>query len=439
MKDSIIRLFKSRFIRNVMILSSGTLSAQIIVFILTPIITRLYGPETYGLMGSFNAIISIVTPVAALTLPAAIVLPKRDDEALEIIKLSLYIVTIITIIVTLCILLFQESIVYIFQLEGIDSYLIFIPIAIFLTGFLQIIEQWLIRNKQFLISAKSKVIQSIIINGGKVGFGFFHPSALVLIAFSAISNGLNAFLLNLFSRKTKYKLPIYIFKSKIHIKRIIKQYKDFPLYRAPQTLIDSITRGLPVLMLASFFGPASVGFYNIGRSVLNVPTLLIGKSVGDVFYPKITNVANNNQSVTKVLIKATILLSVLGSLPFCIIVFFGPQLFGLIFGSDWMIAGEYARWIALWSFTTFIIQPTLKVIPVLSVQRFHLIFTIGSLFIRLFLLSIGYFIFSNDIISIALFGATSGILNIILILIIVVKSKRFDASRTIIPNKVYHI
>ena len=69
-------LFKSPFVRNVIILSSGTAGAQIIAILLSPIITRLYGPEAYGLMGTFNAMISIITPVVALTYPIAIVIAK---------------------------------------------------------------------------------------------------------------------------------------------------------------------------------------------------------------------------------------------------------------------------------------------------------------------------------------------------------------------------
>lgn len=57
-------------------MASGTAMAQVISMLLAPIITRLYGPEAYGMMGTFMAIIGIFTPIAALTYPIAIVLPK---------------------------------------------------------------------------------------------------------------------------------------------------------------------------------------------------------------------------------------------------------------------------------------------------------------------------------------------------------------------------
>ncbi|WP_404445975.1 lipopolysaccharide biosynthesis protein [Sutcliffiella horikoshii] len=435
MKDKIIQFTKRPFIQNVIILSSGTAAAQIIGMLLSPIITRLYGPEAYGSMGTFMAIISIIGPVSALTIPIAIVLPKNNDDAKGLIRLSLLITTIISIVISLILLFVNDLIINIFGIEEIASYLYLIPIVILFSGLLQVTEQWLIRTNQFGISAKVTFLQAVIVNGGKVGVGFFYPIASVLILFSALTQGLKALLILMLTRKSKYKISLNIFKSKSSIKRLANSYKDFPIYRAPQAFLTSISEGFPILLLASFFGPASVGFYNIGRTVLSIPTQLIGKSVGDVFYPKISNVANNNvnnndnNTVTKLLTKATLILIVIAIIPFGIIFIFGPQLFSFVFGSSWIVAGEYARWIGLWSFSSFILQPALRTLPVLSAQRLHLIYTIISLVIRVKMLAIGYLIFSSDIISIAFFGASSGLLNVILIFITIFISRRFDKVR----------
>lgn len=429
MKNKIVNLIKKPFIRNVVILSSGTAGAQIIGILLSPIITRLYGPEAYGLMGTFTAIILIIAPVAALTYPISIVLPKNDNDAKGLVKLSLLITTILALVVAFLLLLFHDQIVGLFQLEDIAPFLYLIPIVILSAGLLQVVEQWLIRTKQFSVQAKATFFQSILVNGGKVGIGFFHPVASVLIIFTAFTHGLKALFMIVLTKKFNYRISLSAFKNKVSIKRLITEYKDFPLYRAPQTFVDSITQSLPVLMLAMFFGAASVGFYNIGKTVLSVPTRLIGKSVGDVFYPEITNVANNNLSVSKVLMKTTLLLTGFAILPFGVIIIFGPQLFSFVFGSEWVVAGEYARWISLWSLSTFILQPTLRTLPVLGAQRFHLIYTIISLIIRITLLGLGYFVFSSDIVSIALFGASSGFLNLILIFITLLISRKFDDTR----------
>ena len=81
-------ILKKPFVRNVTIVASGTAAAQAITMAFSPLITRIYGAEAFGLLGVFNALVSVVTPIAALTYPIAIVLPQEDTEAKGLVKLS---------------------------------------------------------------------------------------------------------------------------------------------------------------------------------------------------------------------------------------------------------------------------------------------------------------------------------------------------------------
>src|SRR5690625_3175705 len=108
---------------------TGTTSAQLISMGLSPIITRLYGPEAFGIMGTFNSMVSIILPIVALTYPYAIVLPKNIVEALGIVKLSIYITVSFSTIILVFIYIFQDLIVTTFNLYEISPYLFLIPVA----------------------------------------------------------------------------------------------------------------------------------------------------------------------------------------------------------------------------------------------------------------------------------------------------------------------
>jgi len=431
MKNKVLRFAKSPFIRNVVILTSGTAVSQIIGMVLSPVITRLYGPEAYGLMGTFLAIISIISPVAALTYPISIVLPKNTIDAKGLIKISLTITIFISFVSGIILLFFNKPITKLFGLEKISTFLYLIPIVLISAGFLQVMEQWLIRTNQFQVTARSTFIQSVLVNGGKAVIGILHPKAWVLILFSALTEGIRAFLMFVYSRGSILRNPSNFNEKRTPILTLVKRYKDFPLYRAPQTFVNAVSESIPVLLLASFFGAASVGFYNIGRTVLNIPTQLIGKSIGDVFYPNISKIANEGKSVSKTLKKATLFLMIIGIIPYGTVILTGPALFSFVFGGDWYVAGEYASWIGLWSFSSLILQPAVRALPVLSAQRLHLIYTIISLIIRILVLWIGNSIFLDDLITIALFGITSSIMNFILILITIKISQRFDSNNVV--------
>lgn len=421
-----IKNFKNNsFLKNIIILMSGSTAAQIITMTLSPIITRLYGPEAFGLMGVFNAILGILAPIAALTIPFAIVLPKNDIEAKGLIRLSLYISGVMALIASVLLILFLQPIVQLFQIEEIASFLYLIPIVIIVSGFLQVVEQWLIRTKQFSITAKATILQALVIQGSKVGIGYFSPFASVLIILTVLNQAVKAFFMIIGTGLGGFRNNNSS-EDRVSIIALAKQHKDFFFFRTPQTFIDSVTQSLPILLLSSFFGATSVAFYSIGKTVLYLPTSLIGKSVGDVFYSRISEAANNNESLTKLIQKATLGLIILGFIPFGFVIMFGPWLFSVIFGLEWEQAGEYARWIAFWSFSSFIISPSLKSLPVLRAQAFHLRYTVYSLIIRMIALFFGSYIFSSDLIAVALFGGSSALLNIILILITLNISKKHD-------------
>lgn len=427
MKKKILKMSHSNFIRNVFILASGTALAQLVNMIFSPLLTRLYGPEAYGVMGTFTAIIQIIGPIAALSYPIAIVLPKHDDEAKAIVKLSLFVTLINSLIISFLLLLLDDFIINLFNIGSISQFLYLIPVAVLSIGIYQIIQQWLVRKNKFQISAKANLLETLFVNIGKLTTGLFYPYASVLVFFTAFRQGIRAGLMYFFSGKVKLTEIFSLTDNDINlILTQAKKHRDFPLYRTPEETLSAISSNTPILLLTSFFGPAAAGFYSIARSVLGIPSTLIAKSVGDVFYPRVSRAAQNKQKITPLILKATFYLALVGLVPYGIIMLLGPWLFSLVFGQDWAIAGQYARWVSLWSFFNFINRPSVQSLPVMSAQRFQLIFTTSKLVLTSLALLIGFFVFNSDIIAIALFGISGGLSYLALIIITIFKSKKYD-------------
>lgn len=435
MREKLINILNKSFVRNVTVLASGTAAAQAISMLSSPFITRLYGPDAFGIMGAFMAIVQIFAPVAALTYPTAIVLPKKNIEAKKIIEVSLFVTLTIAILLTLVIFLYNEEITEILQISEVSSFLYLIPLIVFFSGIIQVSEQWLTRTKQFSINAKVTFLQSLIINSSKIGIGIVNPVATVLVFLTASADCLKVILVLIFLNRSKNKsienLNIKLSKQNninLSIKELAKKYMDFPLFRAPQVLINSLSQRTPILILTAFFGPTAAGFYTLGNTVLQKPIQLIGNSVGDVFYPRISEAANNNEDIAHLIKKTTLVLAIVGLIPFGIIILFGPWIFSVIFGSEWLVAGKYAQWIGLFLYFEFINRPSVRALPVLGAQFFHLKFTVIILIIRVSALSVGYYLFSSDLVAIALFGISSAILNLTLF-ISVLKRSNSDMRR----------
>jgi len=429
-RETLTKLSNKEFVRNVFTVASGTTAVQAITIMFSPVITRLYGPEAFGVLGVFNSMVAIATPVAALTYPIAIVLPKDDSNAKGLIRLSLYTSLVIATLVTLLFAIFGDIVVNLLKIEVLSQYLMLIPLVMIFSSGTQVVQQWLIRKKQFAIRTKAAIAQALLVNATKSGLGFYYPIASTLIVIATLGHALHTLILvggaRVVSRKTSQDRTQYQQHNFVHLKTLAKKYGDFPKYRAPEVLINGISQSLPVLILTAFFGPATAGFYAIGKRVLKLPTQLIGNAIGDVFYPHIVGAAHNHERIGKILKKATMALAVVGIIPFGIIFVFGPTLFEIVFGTDWVMAGNYARWMALWSFFAFINKPSVKTLPVLSEQKFHLNISVISIITRLGGLLIGACFLQNDLAAVIFYSLAGTVVNIILIAITIKKSLLFD-------------
>ncbi|MDW7747884.1 lipopolysaccharide biosynthesis protein [Halomonas sp.] len=422
-------LTSSKFVRNVAIVATGTAGAQAITMAFAPIITRLYGPEAFGVFGIYTAILAVLTPLSALSYPTAIVLPKRDADAMKLVRLSIGVALGMTLLAALILLLFKDSIVSAFNLHAVDSFILLLPLAMLFSAAMGVMNQWIIRKKQFKIKAKVAVLQALWINLAKAGIGFFTPIAAVLVFIATAGSALHALMLWANIRKNPEagmsKSDVDSIEDEASITSLAWRHRDFAYYRTPQVVLNAASKSLPVLMLASFFGPAPAGFYALGKLVLGIPTTLIGQSVAAVFYPRINEAVLNGESPYKLLIKATAALAVVGVLPFATVIAFGPWLFSFVFGQEWYTAGVYAQWLALWSYFGFINRPSVGAIPVLSLQGFFLAYEIMSIGIRAGSLFLGFLMFESALIAVALFSLSSAGLNLFLIIATFVAAKRY--------------
>lgn len=425
MLGKVKQVLSGRLIKNVIVVASGSAGAQLITMIFMPAITRMYGPEAFGLLGTFMAIVSILMPISAFTYPIAIILPKSNSDAVGVTKLSMMVACSTSAITAVILLFYGTELAVLFDAETIALYLMFIPVAMLFSALHQVSEQWAMRLHLYKVSAMATLLQSLIINISKVGLGVLNPVAQVLIILQVISSALCGLLMWGGMRGT-LALALKNTKQRSTLKELALEYKDFAFYRTPQVAINAFSQGLPILMLALYFGPVSAGFYALGRTVVSIPSALLGKAVGDVFYPRISAAANREEDVYPLVKKATLLLALAGILPFSLIILAGPWLFSVVFGNEWLIAGEYARWLSVWMFFMFINAPAVKATPVIGAQKIHLLFTIFGISLRLLALFIGYYFFSSDIVAVASFSVVSCILNLILILGVLGLCDNFD-------------
>jgi len=405
----------------------GTAGAQLITLVAYPIVTRLYSPEAIGMLGSFIALLSILLPLAALSYPLAIVLPKKNSDAVRLTSLSIVTVSIFSAFLLLLLFLFKENISKTLGLDVNNSLFISLslPCAVLISTLLTICSQWLIRHKLFVLSAQVMITQAFIVNSLKVTLGLFLPFGKTLIILNIVGALIHSALL-FFLVKLKAKKRHWITIGWGFDKSTAKEYKNFPLYRTPQGLLANVNQNLPVILLISLFGPVSAGLYTLCKSTLLIPITLIAKSVNDVLFPQINEAYIKAKVISPLIIKATLGLALL-ALPLLILfVFVGPELFSFVFGSNWGEAGILSQWLAFRFYFGFINRGCVAAIPVLRLDRFLLVNSIITLLLSVLGFYLGFYFFNSYIYAIALHSLLSIIPQVILILFVIFYANKHD-------------
>ncbi len=420
----VLALYRRPFVRHVVIAASGAAGVQAVGVLFAPLITRLYGPEVFGLFGAFMALIAAVVPMAALAYPVAIVLPGKDRDAAYLAVISMVVALGLAGLLGFVLWAMGERIATLLGVLALQPYMVLIPPVMFFVALQQIAQQWLIRNKQFAVMARIGVVYAFLLNIAKSGMGWFRPLTAVLIGLTAIGSALHVFLLGMGVKRAAAGRtpPITELPAIRTLWNLAKKYRDFPLYRAPQTTINALTQSLPVIMLAAYFGTASAGFYTLCTKTIGMATFLIGKSVGDVFYPRIAEAVRSGENITRLIARTTAAMAGVAVVPFALVIAFGPWLFGWIFGAEWVVAGDYARWISLWLFGALMNRPSVAAIPALSMQGVFLVYEIISIALRVAAIMIGFHWYANDVAAVALFSLVGLLLNLTLITVVLRKS-----------------
>lgn len=417
LRDMIRRFFARPFVRNVATVASGTALAQVIAMAFAPLITRLYGPEAYGLQGIFFSVVAPLSTIAALGFPNAIVLPKSDQEAKGIVRLSLYIGLGSAALTTAALFLAGDRLLKLLDAEAIAYLIYLVPVAMLASVIRSVQGQSLIRMRAYGLAARSSVVTSVVVNVIKSVMGYLQPSAAALIVTNVVG-GLFGSLLTYLERRRNYPAlkddPVEAERA-ASLMELAKKYADFPFLRTPQNLINSFSQALPVLMLSSQFGSAAAGQYGIAAAVLALPIELIGGAVMSVFYPRINDAFRRQEDSKKLLVSATLGMAAVGALPFLIVCAFGPVLFATVFGSEWERAGSYAQWLALWLFSSFMNRPAVSAMPALKLQGILLTHEIASVALRVASLYAGFFLMNSDIAAVAMFSIVGVLMNIRLI------------------------
>jgi lipopolysaccharide exporter len=393
------------FTHDILTVASVPVISQILGLILTPIVTRLYAPEVFGLANIIGSMVMLFAVFSTMGYHGAIILPKNDKTSSNILLVCFTSLITVSVIVIFIVGAGKVFIASKLNAPELVNYLWFVPIFVFFHGMYQTLRYWKIRMRRFDNLATSRVSEIIVrksyqIPAGLLGFGSFGS---LIAADLAATIAKNIVLL----KGVDIKISGINKKLLLKLWSVAKRYKKFPQFSVWAEFFSRMPSAIISFIIIRFFGQEMLGYYGLSLMVLSLPSTLISGSVSEAFAPRVA-MAKHDNGHTELLEKIYARLVIVMIFPFIILGLFGNRLFPLVFGAEWMQAGIIAQILVFRIFFEIIFSPALSLVDIMEKQELHVFRSVSSSLIAIVALMLGAH-YSNFYVAMWLLALFEGI------------------------------
>jgi O-antigen/teichoic acid export membrane protein len=337
------KIRQNEFLKNIMMLLSGSALAQVIPFILLPILQKwFYSPAQFGELALYTSLTMLLAQVAGFKYEFAIVKAETKSEA-ENVFIGAFVITLLFSLLSAVVFIgFPIFASKLFGVEDIKSYFYLIPFSIFFFSGFEILNYWNNRQKKYKRIASAKVIKTLTAETGKVDLSYYHNAYKGLVIGRVLGEFASfTFLATKFIIHDWKKIKISSFKQII---KSLKLNYRFPLFTMPSVFVGNLINLIFIGLFTAYFGTSKAGVIGISVVYVSVAFGLISQSFSQVFYKELSDTKG----------KESLLRLYLGNAKYLILVSIAAVLFVQIIPSEWLAKLLGAKWIDL--------MPTLKIL-----------------------------------------------------------------------------
>lgn len=331
-------------------MAAGIGIAQVIPFLFSFLIARVYTPEQFGIFGLLLSVTGPLSAIVCLRYEQSILLPEKDSDAIKILKSSWLIAFTLAFVFSFLFYFIQWS----GRLLSIRNLPVYIFLLTLFIGIAQPVNFWLQRKKEIKKIATLKIIQTAFISVITYLLGILSLEAGMMAGYIT-----GWFILSIFSLFIFHNTLIDELK-KIKVtffKELLFKYKDFPIYNTLPSILQAICISIPLWIAEKKFDTQNIGYFNLSRQLLMVFTGLLIPAVTQVFYQKTVELQQNNKPQwfqMRKLMLITFSVALLMILP---LLFFGEEIFSFFYGKKWTFSGKLAGIMVFSTAIQLIFQP----------------------------------------------------------------------------------
>jgi O-antigen/teichoic acid export membrane protein len=276
---------RTEFARNILTLVTGTSVAQVLPLLAMPILSRMYTKEDFGNYNLFVSLASLLAILVSGRYELAVMLPKDDEDAVNIFSLSMWLGGIFCSIALVVSILFHEQILTLLKAPDFGIWLFFVPPMAVLTVCYQTYNYWFNRFQLYRRLSINRVTRNGLVTGSKLALGA-RAAAKPLFVGGLIIGEVVGQLLALLTFWRHFRIEHKDIARRISRDRmmsVLRRYRAFPFYTVPADLVNELSRRLPTFFIIPTFGTAINGEFSLTLLALGVPLSLVASAFADVF------------------------------------------------------------------------------------------------------------------------------------------------------------
>jgi O-antigen/teichoic acid export membrane protein len=405
------------YFKNFIILLSGSITAQLITIFFSPILSRFYEPDQFGIFATYSSFLAIISVICCARFELAIVLPKKISDAVLIFNLCL-LISIIIAVLLLPITLFAYFFINVENLE----YIFLFPLVTIFSSLNIALIYFHTKLENFKITSISKIIQTSVIGiiSLLASYGFRNYGLIIGSCFGQLFCIIYLFV----KLPAQYQIKAFNFNEFSSLVKIGREYIQFPKLSLFPSLLNIFTNQSVNFYFVFVFGSIYAGNYFFASKIFLLPASLIGSAFTDIFFQKTNEMRLNNQQLLKFTISNFFYLLFISLIFFFSIYFLSPMFFVNIFGEKWAYAGSLSSFLAFNMLLRLVFSPltmlftSLNKVKVGAIWQYFYFITYHLLLLFLFYYNVS---FINSIIYLIFFDLAIYIFAFILILHIVME------------------
>lgn len=377
--------WRSEFAKNMRTLMVGTVFSQLIVVAFTPILSRVFTPEDFTTLEQFTMLLNILVVVITGKYEFAIMHPKEKEDARHILFLAIVLALIGSIIVMFVGIFCGDYIGNYYNNSDFGEIFWILGPCLFAFAMFNITSYWFSRQKKYVFSSGSKIINSCTSEPTKVMLSKVSLGSTGLIIGTTIGQIIGAVYSFFQFRKNEPKGLQFIEFDRLKSNAL--RYKDYPMISIWGSILNRLAQWAHIGIFAQFYGLVAIGWMALSRRIVQAPLNIISGSYSQVFFQKISEI-ENPIDLKKTYYQALRQLTALSAAIIGIAYIIPDNTIGWIFGEAWMPAINYLRILTIWYAFNFVTSSLSFVSLRIEMQKIaflldllHFIIIYGSIFL----------------------------------------------------------